>query len=510
MKLIKMNNTIKEILAEEFNADTVLNQLKYNNDNIDEKNIKKLKEAITSFIQRIRSYNPAVMRKAVAKACFRGGEKINELLGEFENPDAYITYFKFDKKRLDNNEEKINKYNDLINKFDTNFIYPHEFEIQMNNLFSSKHVERKVKNDEVKWIKTIDKDGWEILQPLTYGAAVKYSKTKEGKTLWCTAADIEMYDNYSKTGTLTIIRNYNKGKAYQFYRPIEGSVQFMNKNDVRMTYPDMKELYSSIPEEYLLKIFTRKEVNEDKFDLKNIASKIGNKQNRQNKNIKNGTRDNIIDSIVFNDFEGLEKILRKYFSNKGVNYLMDNCDFPFDSMRRQPDNFIKLGRGTVYVLNGNVIEDDDNYKPKYAIRIANRFFVKKRVFYEKPSSDGDKKMCWQEDNFNFERQKGKINYNDFKSSLGKVKVENYRYGKKIRIELKDNRYLYIISKKDSKGKTNNEYFFNDKLSGKDSEIHNFNQMRIIDKELWNKLIKDPDISQLLRNNNLRASVQVTI
>lgn len=209
--------------------------------------IEKAKENFTSIINSCKEYN--IDNKAIKLIIKRAGDIVT-FNNNYKGFDPYVAYFKNkDKKEAQTTYKKL--FDDFVNS-QMNPVTDHNFEKEVDKLFSQK-TNIKNKNKEINHLYGPDKDGWEVFIPLTFAAASNYSTTKDGKTKWCTAARKSAFDTYSGYGPLWIIRNYDKGLAYQLNLNSEDKkyVQFMDKDDEEPSAEELVKTIKIIPEEAL-------------------------------------------------------------------------------------------------------------------------------------------------------------------------------------------------------------------------------------------------------------------
>lgn len=227
-----------------------------NNDLSKKLNLRAI-DIFGDILEKIERYK--LNRTKVIKLILKKADTVNNFINQYENLDPYVAYYKNVEKKEAKGEHKqlfddfaksiLNKENDKA------------FEKKVNEIFADK-AQVKNKEEEIKQLYGPDKDGWEVFNPLTFAAAKNYSTTKEGTTNWCTAARLDYYNMYTAVGPLYIIRNYEKGIAYQINFKVEKEekrdyyiepgrvlVEFMDKNDKRpKEEKDIYNILSRIPE----------------------------------------------------------------------------------------------------------------------------------------------------------------------------------------------------------------------------------------------------------------------
>lgn len=376
------------ILLEAFDADTVINQLK----NSDNDKVKKLddnfynnnKIAITTFLTKLRNYNPAIMKQSIGLMVKRF-EHTNQspeiyFIENFNNPDSYISYFRY-KPQLNKLTDETKKreaeklFKDFSNETNGGGSLKY-FEDHIIELFSSKKSLKKVNDDsDVEWF--YKKNGWEVLSPKTFAAASKYSTTEEGKTAWCTAASKNYFDQYTNNGKnkLIILKNYNENKAYQFCDELESNgshtISFMNKDDISMGTHDVNDLIKGVPMEVLEKLTNL--TTDDKV-LITALSKHKNFNKKPKENNIDG-KEKIEGSFNFYNEQSLRNGLRKYFPKNTESIARQIVNIDYNRHKSSPANTMTMFKGTIYIDKGlnykseniiyyvTAITKDSNNKP---------------------------------------------------------------------------------------------------------------------------------------------------
>lgn len=383
-------SNILTTLTEAFDATNIINQIKEKS-NWDEKQYTTAATNLSKFAEKIRQFNPAVMRPAVLLAITRSTDPVGarqidytDFLYNLWNPDAFILYYKTKnnlEKIVDNDKKE--KAEELFKQFENGSINPHDFEKESQTLFE-KEKGRKVKENEYKM--AYKENGWEIVIPKTYNASVYFARTKEGKTRWCTAADSkegkEAFEDYSGRGELKIIRNYEQGIAFQFLWEDDDQspdgIMFMNKEDVAVRRRESKQL-KSLPRPLLSKILPKDIIEHIYSDNKVIKNPVSN-----NKRLK-GVRPNIIESKTYKNIDALQTIFEKYYPKNVAQAIADKHDAGFYGPQSHTN-------GTVYVfkMNGETMESLAGFVDSGEYEDFNYIFSVKRTMPDDASyENGD-------------------------------------------------------------------------------------------------------------------------
>lgn len=160
--------------------------------------------------------------------------------------DSSSAYFgNINKREVKENLEIQKRFTEFYNSpYDTTKDL--EFERWANETFAQK---ASMKAGDV--VQIYNKDGWEIVRPLTFAAAKQYACMNNRKATWCTSARSSYFKSYSANGKnpLYIIRNKEKDKMYQMDFGEGGrSPNFKKENDLSIT---VGEATTQIPKDVL-------------------------------------------------------------------------------------------------------------------------------------------------------------------------------------------------------------------------------------------------------------------
>ena len=185
--------------------------------------------------------------------------------------------------------KELKEYKDLMSNFTPNNLRRFEKTVQAEQV---NHGNAKKGGGLIKDVKEAYNDGtWKLLIPSSFeGAKAASFYIKDGKetpTEWCTRADKNFYDRYSKNHPLYIIRNMKTGKSYQMAFTEETAwdsnrnelrVHFLDQNDVKGDEIALGDL-SSIPDNLLklIKIPSTNSLVRTMYDYKKAEGTDPNK-----------------------------------------------------------------------------------------------------------------------------------------------------------------------------------------------------------------------------------------
>ena len=173
-----------------------------------------------------------------------------------------------------------------------------------------KHGKKAKGSGEEKESKTLYDDGtWKLMIPLSFEgekAIAYYGKKgeKDQPTHWCTRAEKDYYNMYTRNGPLYVIRNFDNGRAYQLAF-MDNEVAFLDQDDEdgdEITGGDL----TAIPDKLLELIkyknvslldYKKEGIKPSKNKKKNQVSSFELETNPMNPNAKFGKEVEIADGI---------------------------------------------------------------------------------------------------------------------------------------------------------------------------------------------------------------------
>lgn len=254
--------------------------------------------------------------------------------------------------------KELQEYKELMSDFTTNNLRRFEKAVQAEQV---NHGKAKKGGGLIQDVKEVYNDGtWKLLIPSSFEgakAASFYIKNgKETPTEWCTRADKNYYNSYSKDFPLYIIRNMKTGKSYQMafvketsWNEADIKVHFLDQNDVKGDEITQGDL-TAIPDNLLSNIKIPEINGQSARTMKDYKSAKGIDGNEGRKGYIN-TKEKKLSW-------GKEQIIDKKYQREAIKFLRSKGD-------EIPVNFPEMDITKVVSKNGYLYSGGNNSLETY-------------------------------------------------------------------------------------------------------------------------------------------------